>query len=142
MLLEEQVLLEVIHLSLYFLEKGYNLYIIDSEINSSKNVLNKISSILKFSDKDFSEKINFFKGDLRSISFIKQVFNEAEIKNEPIQAVFHFAGLKSVYDSNKYPFEYWDNNFVGTLNLLKIMEVNNCRNLIFSSSATIYKVSK
>ena len=130
------------HTSLLLLEKGFNLYIIDSEINSSKNVLKKISSILKFSDEDFSEKINFFKGDLRNISFIEKVFKSAITKNEPIQAVFHFAGLKSVYESNKYPFKYWENNFVGTLNLLKTMEFNSCRTLIFSSSATIYKSVK
>tara|TARA_Y100000589_G_scaffold299656_1_gene309237 strand:+ start:169 stop:1209 length:1041 start_codon:yes stop_codon:yes gene_type:complete len=127
------------HSCLLLLKRGFKLYIIDSEVNSSKNVLKNISSILKLSNKDFSEKINFFKGDLRSISFIKKVFKSAINKKEPIEAVFHFAGLKSVYDSNKYPFEYWDNNFVGTLNLLKIMEVNNCKTLIFSSSATIYK---
>ena len=127
------------HTCLLLLKKGFNLYIIDSEINSSKNILKNISSILKLSDKDFSEKINFFKGDLRSVSFIEKVFKSAINKKEPIEAVFHFAGLKSVYDSNKYPLEYWDNNFVGTLNLLKIMEVNNCKTLIFSSSATIYQ---
>ena len=127
------------HTCLLLLKKGFTLYIIDSEINSSKNVLKNISSILKLSDKDFSEKINFFKGDLRSVSFIEKVFKSAINKKEPIEAVFHFAGLKSVYDSNKYPLEYWDNNFVGTLNLLKIMEVNNCKTLIFSSSATIYQ---
>ena len=56
-----------------------------------------------------------------------------------IEAVIHFAGLKSVYDSIKNPLNYWDNNVNGTINLLKIMEKYNCKNIVFSSSATVYK---
>ena len=59
------------HTCLLLLQKGFKLYIIDSEINSRKNVLNKISSLLKFSDEDFKNKINFFHGDIRDISFVR-----------------------------------------------------------------------
>ena len=130
------------HTSLLLLEKGFNLYIIDSEVNSSKNVLKKITLLLKMTDEEFKSKINFFHGDLRDINFIEKVFCEASKKNEPIQSVFHFAGLKSVFESIKYPIKYWDNNVLGTINLLKIMKNNDCKNLIFSSSATIYKTIK
>tara|TARA_B100000886_G_scaffold134243_1_gene90600 strand:- start:1135 stop:2169 length:1035 start_codon:yes stop_codon:yes gene_type:complete len=127
------------HTSLLLLEKGFTLYIVDSEINSSKNVLKNISSILGFDDKTYMEKIKFFKGDIRDNFFLDKVFKIAKDKNEAIESVFHFAGLKSVLESNKNPIEYWDNNFQGTLNLLKIMEKNKCKTLIFSSSATIYE---
>ena len=56
-----------------------------------------------------------------------------------IEAVIHFAGLKSVSDSIIRPLKYWDNNVNGTINLLKIMEKYNCKNIVFSSSATVYK---
>ena len=56
-----------------------------------------------------------------------------------IEAVIHFAGLKSVSDSVKMPLNYWENNVNGTINLLKVMEKYNCKNIVFSSSATVYK---
>tara|TARA_B100000242_G_scaffold275916_1_gene231380 strand:- start:3332 stop:4369 length:1038 start_codon:yes stop_codon:yes gene_type:complete len=126
------------HTCLLLLEKKFVLYIIDSEINSSQNVLKKLSSILRLNSEDYQKKINFFKGDIRDAQLVEKIFKTASDKNEPIEAVFHFAGLKSVYESNKFPIEYWDNNVVGTINLIKIMEKNNCKNMIFSSSATIY----
>ena len=91
------------HTCLLLLQRGFKLYIIDSEINSCKNVLNKISFLLKFKDEDFKNKINFFHGDIRDIFFVEKVFFTASKKNEPIESVFHFAGLKSVFESIKYP---------------------------------------
>ena len=60
-------------------------------------------------------------------------------KKIPIKAVIHFAGLKAVGDSFKNSKEYWDVNVNGSITLLKVMDLYDCRNLIFSSSATIYK---
>jgi len=130
------------HTCLLLLKKGFTLYIIDSEVNSSRNVLEKISIINDIATKDFKEKVNFFKGDIRDFSFLEKVFFKALQKNEPIEYVFHFAGLKSVAESAMYPTKYWDNNVLGTINLLKVMNKNNCKNLIFSSSATIYQAVK
>ena len=56
-----------------------------------------------------------------------------------IESVIHFAGLKSVSESEDNPIIYWDNNVIGTINLLKVMEKYNCKNIVFSSSATVYK---
>ena len=130
------------HTCLLLLQKGFKLYIIDSEINSRKNVLNQISFLLKFKDEDFENNINFFHGDIRDIFFVEKVFFSASKKNEPIESVFHFAGLKSVFESKKFPIKYWDSNVLGTINLLKVMQKNDCKKLIFSSSATIYKTAK
>ena len=59
--------------------------------------------------------------------------------NKKIESVIHFAGLKSVFDSVINPIKYWDTNVSGTINLLKIMQKYSCKNIVFSSSATVYK---
>ena len=66
------------------------------------------------------------------------IFLEQIKKGNPIDAVIHCAGLKSVVESTKDPIKYWDVNLGGTINLIKVMEKNNCRTLVFSSSAAIY----
>ena len=69
---------------------------------------------------------------------LESVFKRHTNNQEKIEAVIHFAGLKSVYESIIMPIKYWDTNVKGTINLLKIMEEYNCFNFVFSSSATIY----
>ena len=130
------------HTCLLFLEEGFNLYIIDSLANSNKKVFNGIKKILQLSNKLNDNKINFFEGDIRDAAFLRSVFNEALKKKEEIDAVIHFAGLKSVGESNHNPVLYWDVNVYGSINLFKVMEENKCRTLLFSSSATIYGDTK
>ncbi len=119
------------HVSLLLLEQGHNVFIIDSLVNSSENVVNIINEL---SDK----KAHFFKGDLKNKKDINLVFDFAKSEKMPIEAVFHFAGLKSVSNSMIHPFSYWENNVFGTHNLLKMMKKYNCKKIIFSSSATVY----
>ena len=69
---------------------------------------------------------------------MREVFLEAQEKNNPIDGVIHFAGLKSVRESTLNPILYWDVNVIGSINLFKTMEENNCRTILFSSSATVY----
>ena len=64
---------------------------------------------------------------------------EFKDKNNPIESVIHFAGLKSIGESIKKPLQYWDNNINSTLCLLSVMSKFSCYKLIFSSSATVYK---
>lgn len=68
------------------------------------------------------------------------LFLKAKEKGKPIEGVIHLAGLKSVEESIKRPLLYWDNNVIGTMNLLKIMKKFDCKTIVFSSSATIYGV--
>ena len=68
------------------------------------------------------------------------LFLEAKEKGKPIEGVIHLAGLKSVEESIKSPLLYWDNNVIGTINLLKTMKKFDCKTIVFSSSATIYGV--
>ena len=125
------------HTCLLLLKSGYQIYTIDSYINSSPISLERVSKLLN--NDNIHENLNIFKGDLRKESDIKFVFDCALKKNEPIEAVIHFAGLKAVGESNQMAIKYWDFNVLSTINLLKIMDKYSCFNLVFSSSATIYK---
>ena len=127
------------HTCIELLRKNYNLIIIDSLINNSTESVSQLKLLLKKEYKLSNCSLIFKKGDIRDESFLNEVFNEAKNRNKPIDAVIHFAGLKSVNESIKNPFDYWNVNVGGSLNLLKVMRENNCRTIIFSSSATIYK---
>ena len=87
------------------------------------------------------DKLHLFKGDLRKEEDIDKVFKYSLDIKKPIYSVIHFAGLKSISESNRYPLDYWDSNVVGTIKLLKIMEKYNCKNFVFSSSASVYKAA-
>ena len=127
------------HTCISLLEKGYKVIIFDSLINSSIDSIERIRIL--FNQKEDLENdnlIDFIQGDLRNLTSIEEVFKKSEILNNPIQAVLHFAGLKSISDSIYNPIDYWENNVKGTINLIKVMERFNCNKLIFSSSASIY----
>ena len=131
------------HTCLSLLENGYEIFVIDSYINSSRKSLENVLKILKKKyNRDLKNSLNLFEGDLKNERDIEAVFQKANEVNKSIGAVIHFAGLKSVSESIAYPLCYWENNFYGTINLLKIMEKYNCKNIVFSSSATVYQSKK
>ena len=123
------------HTCLALLERNYEVWVVDSLVNSSCLALERIK---KLSNK--SKNLKFFKGDLRDINFMREVFQSAINNDLPISGVIHFAGLKSVSESINKPTKYWDVNVNGTINLIRVMEESNCRSIVFSSSATIYGV--
>jgi len=127
------------HCSLELLKQGHNILIIDSLINSSIEVKSKIELLLNKKKIKKKGLLFFRKGDLRNKEWLKRTFEEFKVSNNKISSVIHLAGLKSVEESTKLPLEYWDVNLKGTLNLLHVMAENNCFNIIFSSSAMIYK---
>lgn len=114
------------HACLKLLQSGYEIAIIDNLSNSSQESLNRIK---KISSKNFL----FYEADLRDKSKIEKIF-----KNHQIQSVMHFAGFKSVNESISEPIKYYENNVGGTLILLEVMNKYNCKELIFSSSASVY----
>ena len=126
------------HSCLSLLSQGYELYIIDSFCNSSPEVFDKLAYILKQENKFEKNKLNLIEGNIKQEEILEEIFAQALAKGRPIQGVIHFAGLKSVKESVINPLLYWDENLVGTINLLKIMDKNNCRSIVFSSSATVY----
>tara|TARA_Y100001978_G_C23679153_1_gene428050 strand:+ start:716 stop:1768 length:1053 start_codon:yes stop_codon:yes gene_type:complete len=125
------------HTSLALLKKGYELVILDSLINSYPIVIDKIKSLLNKSNPNIGNQIHLKVCDLCDLNLLRNVFKEFS-RDNPISAVIHFAGLKAVSDSITFPLKYWNSNVLGTINLLKTMDEFNCRNLVFSSSATIY----
>ena len=127
------------HSCISLLENNYNVYIIDSLINSSKEnfiAIQKICDLINISSKG---RITFLEGDILDKFFLIHTFQKAKLEKNPIKAVIHFAGLKSVNESIKVPLSYWETNVYGTINLLSVMKEYGCKKLIFSSSATVYK---
>ena len=131
-----------IHTSLLLIEKGYKVYLVDSLINSSSKAFNRLQNYVLKNCSLASSEIYFREGDVRNINFLRNVFQDAQDNGNTISYVIHFAGLKSVNQSINLPTLYWDNNVSGTINLLKIMDKYNCKNFIFSSSATIYSLEE
>ena len=124
------------HIALLLLERGFDVVILDSFVNSSYNVIIRIKQYLD--KKDLKYKLETFNGDIRNKQILDKIFNDSIKDNKPIDTVIHLAGLKSVSESLTNPLHYWDVNVIGTLNLLLTMKEYECFSLVFSSSATIY----
>ena len=129
------------HTCLLLLEKGYDLVVIDSYINSNKKSLQRVIEILKSNKTTKDVSIKIFNIDIRDKKKLDELFLDAQNSGQPFKSVIHFAGLKSVKDSLSNPLLYWDANVKGTINLLNIMNKYKCKTIVFSSSATIYGLS-
>ena len=105
---------------------GYDFVVYDNLSNSSKESLKRVEKII-------NNNIIFEEGDIRDKVRLDEIF-----KKYSIESVIHFAGLKAVGESMEKPLSYYDNNIVGTLKLLEVMKENNCKKIVFSSSATVY----
>ena len=126
------------HTCTLLMEEGHNIFILDSLRNTSISVFRNLE-IIKSSIKTSKVGImKFFKGDIRDSICIEEIFKYSKSIGHSIDVVFHLAGLKSVKESNLFPKEYIDVNVTGTEVLIKSMSSNGCRNIIFSSSATVY----
>ena len=113
-------------LNLLSRREDFEILVVDNLYNSSSTVIKNISD---FTSKSF----DFEQIDVRNEKKLSET-----VKAFKPNLTFHFAGLKSVYESEKNPLLYYENNVVGTLNLLKAMNKNNVNKFIFSSSATVY----
>jgi len=114
------------HTVCLLLERDYEVVIIDNLSNSKREVVEKIEDIT-------GRKIKFYEGDVCDKSILTKIFNE-----ERIDAVIHFAGLKAVGESVRKPLLYYRNNIDSTLSLCEVMNKFGIKNIIFSSSATVY----
>lgn len=115
------------HTCVELLNHGYEIDIIDNLSNSKYEVLNRIKKITSNSN------INFHQIDIRNYSAVDEL-----LKTKNFDLVIHFAGLKAVGESVIKPLEYYDNNVYGSISLLQAMKNNNIKNIVFSSSATVY----
>ena len=114
------------HTCVELLNEGHEVVILDNLYNSSRKAVDRIEEIT-------GKKVTFYEADIRDRAGIKAVFDQ-----EQIDAVIHFAGLKAVGESVAKPIEYYENNIGGTLTLCDEMRNHGVKNIIFSSSATVY----
>ena len=112
------------------LENGYRPILVDNLSNSKEEVVDRIETIT-------GTRPVFYKTDCCDLAAFRDVFEK-----ETIDGVIHFAGLKAVGESVSKPIEYYSNNLESTLNLLLLMREFGVKNLVFSSSATVYGVPK
>lgn len=118
------------HTVVELIEGGNNVIIVDNLCNSKIEVLDKIEAITNTRPK-------FYQIDLLNMADLGKVFKENKI-----DSVIHFAGLKAVGESISMPLEYYENNICGTLNLLNCMREFNVKKIVFSSSACVYGFPK
>lgn len=105
---------------------GYEFVVVDNLVNSKQEALKRVEKII-------GKPVPFIKADVRDKEALSKVFEQHKI-----DAVIHFAGLKAVGESVEKPLEYYENNMNATFVLLDVMREHNCKNIIFSSSATVY----
>lgn len=114
------------HTVVELLESGNDVVVVDNLCNSSKESLSRVEEIT-------GKKVPFYEADILDKAALKKVF-----ENEDIDSCIHFAGLKAVGESVAKPWLYYNNNIAGTLTLLDVMNEYNVKNIVFSSSATVY----
>jgi UDP-glucose 4-epimerase len=114
------------HACVALIESGFEPIILDNFSNSDRRVINRVGTITGVEPR-------LIEGDVRDSPLLEKIF-----KKYRLSGVLHFAGLKSVAESVKSPLDYYDVNVMGTIALIQAMHSANVRNLIFSSSATVY----
>lgn len=114
------------HTVVELINAGYGVVVIDNLSNSSRESLRRVQKIT-------GKEVAFYEGDVRDRALLDRIFAEHDIG-----WVIHFAGLKAVGESCSKPIEYYDNNLGGTLVLVDSMRRHGCKNIVFSSSATVY----
>lgn len=114
------------HTCVELLNAGYEVVVLDNLSNASEKSLERVEKLT-------GKKVTFYKGDILDRTILQTIFEK-----EKIDSCIHFAGLKAVGESVAKPWEYYNNNIAGTLTLVDEMRKNGCKNIIFSSSATVY----
>ena len=107
-------------------QAGYDVVVYDNLSNASEKSLERVEAIN-------GKPVKFYKGDILDRDRLNEVFEK-----EQLDSCIHFAGLKAVGESVAKPWEYYENNIAGTLTLVDVMRQHGCKNIIFSSSATVY----
>ena len=114
------------HTALELLKEGYEVVIYDNLCNSSRESIRRVEELT-------GKTIRFYEGDVLDAASLEKLFAAEEV-----EAVIHCAALKAVGESVQKPLEYYQNNITGTLTLLGVMEKTGVKNIVFSSSATVY----
>ena len=114
------------HTCVELLQAGYDVVVLDNLSNASEKSLERVKAIT-------GKEVTFYKGDILDRDILNQIMDK-----EQIDSCIHFAGLKAVGESVEKPWEYYNNNIAGTLTLVDVMRQHGVKNIIFSSSATVY----
>jgi len=114
------------HTCVELLDEGYEVVVVDNLSNSSEKALLKVEEIT-------GRKLTFYKADILNKDALRSIFSR-----EKIDSVIHFAGLKAVGESVSKPLDYYHNNVTGTIALCDVMRDYKVKNIVFSSSATVY----
>lgn len=114
------------HTVVELLLRDFDVVVVDNLTNSARESLARVQVIT-------GRSVKFIEGDIRDRPVLRDIFQKFTI-----QAVIHFAGLKAVGESVENPVLYYDNNVGGSVSLIEVMSEYNCKNLVFSSSATVY----
>ncbi len=114
------------HTCVELIENGYDVVVIDNLSNASEESLKRVEQIT-------GTPVKFYQADIADEAVMNQILEENDIF-----AVIHFAGLKAVGESVQKPLEYYTNNISGTLSMCKVLREHHVKNIIFSSSATVY----
>ena len=114
------------HTAVELQNAGYDVVVLDNLSNASEKALDRVSKITE-------KPVKFYKADILDRDALNDIFDK-----ETIESCIHFAGLKAVGESVVKPWEYYENNIAGTLTLVDVMRKHNVKNIIFSSSATVY----
>ena len=114
------------HTIIELVKASHSVVVVDNLVNSSRESLKRVEKIT-------GVHVPFYKVDVRDRVSLSSVLD-----NHPVDACIHFAGLKAVGESVSLPWEYYENNINGTLVLVDVLRKHNCKNIIFSSSATVY----
>lgn len=118
------------HTCVELLNNDYEVIVLDNFCNSSMESIRRVEKIT-------GKNISVYEGDMGDNHILDEIF-----LNNKIEAVIHFAGLKAVGESVEKPLEYFMNNISGTLKMLQAMRKHNVKNIVFSSSATVYGTPK
>ncbi len=118
------------HTVVELLQDGYKVVIVDDLSNASEKVIDRICQIV---GPEAAERLGFYRADVNDHEAMEAVFDD-----QRIDRVIHFAGFKAVGESVAKPIEYYANNLGNTLCLLDVMREHDCKDIIFSSSATVY----
>ena len=118
------------HTCIELVKSGRDVVIIDNLRNSKKEAVKRIEKIL-------GKPVKFYEGDVRDRELLRKIFTENKI-----EAAIHFAGLKAVGESAQIPLEYYENNLDSTFVLCDVMKEFGVKKIVFSSSATVYGLSK
>ena len=114
------------HTCVELLNAGYEVVVVDNLYNASEKALERVEQIT-------GKKVTFYEADILDRDALNAIFDK-----EQVESVIHFAGYKAVGESVRKPIEYYYNNITGTLILCDVMRKHNVKNIVFSSSATVY----